>query len=1056
MRIAQISDVHIRNLKYHPEYREVFAELYKELERLKPDRVVNTGDTAHTKTQISPEFVQMASEHFRQTLKIVPEYDAILGNHDLNLMNPGRQDAITPIVDSLRDPHLHLYKKSGRVNFAHGFNYWVFSLADQENYPIPSDWAKFPNDVNIGLFHGSVTNCVTDSNWRMTHVEHDLSIFEGLDYVFMGDIHKQQFFDGNRIAYPGSLIQQNFGEEMDKGFLVWDIEDKKNFKVTPVFLKGGRKFVTLRLNPDLSIPDTIVGENNRLRVVPPRQITLVEQKAIEKEVKRRFKPYDVITLSAVNVGSTAAQVSQGSSVVHENLREISVQEKLLREYFTNNNTPMTPEVLQLVLDLNRRYQIHIDQKDDTARNVTWKFNKIMWSNLFNYGENNVIDFSQLGGLTGLFAPNASGKSNLIDVLLETCFDATTKGVNKNIYLINDNKDNAVAMADISANEQNYTIERTIERIKYGQRSRDQLKEWGKTSVTFAKVDEAGQELLAGTLRPETERNIRQRLGTFDDFLLTSLSAQWNHLDIIACKETKRREILYKFLDLDVCEQKVMLAKEESKPLVHKLKDLEDQGLDEAAKEHRERLIELRREQRNNEIAKAAAEVMVKQLDESILKLSGEKVKVGKLANLDWDVVLTGLDSQLESNREKLAEFSPKLEATESSLSKLSKLEERFDLKLHEEKEKRMGESAIALGILRGAIKSKENSLNGHTKNAALLGEVPCGDQFPTCKFLVNAFDSKSKLPVIQLDLDVGKKELRDIELERIALAPFIEKLEQYRSFVGEKQGLESKRDNIKLQMENVKLKIENLEKERQKAIEERNRFEQAEEDIKKNEELDDKIADYQSSKRKKNSELQSVQKEITAKSSQIGSEQGALDKLEAELAKLQELRDSVTAYEHYTQAMGKDGIPYQILTQKLPLINEEINKILSNAADFSVFIEHDQEEQSIRLYLQYGQYKSRLLELGSGAEKFLASIAIRNALLNISNLPKTNIFIIDEGFGKLDLKNLEAVQRMFDYLKSVFDHVWVISHLDVMKDMVDNVIEITVDDEGYAHVEVGS
>jgi len=121
-----------------------------------------------------------------------------------------------------------------------------------------------------------------------------------------------------------------------------------------------------------------------------------------------------------------------------------------------------------------------------------------------------------------------------------------------------------------------------------------------------------------------------------------------------------------------------------------------------------------------------------------------------------------------------------------------------------------------------------------------------------------------------------------------------------------------------------------------------------------------------------------------------------------------------------------------------------------------VFIEHDQEEQSIRLYLQYGQYKSRLLELGSGAEKFLASIAIRNALLNISNLPKTNIFIIDEGFGKLDLKNLEAIQRMFDYLKSVFDHVWIISHLDVMKDLVDNVIEITVDDEGYAHVEVGS
>ena len=161
------------------------------------------------------------------------------------------------------------------------------------------------------------------------------------------------------------------------------------------------------------------------------------------------------------------------------------------------------------------------------------------------------------------------------------------------------------------------------------------------------------------------------------------------------------------------------------------------------------------------------------------------------------------------------------------------------------------------------------------------------------------------------------------------------------------------------------------------------------------------------------------------------------------------------AYEHYIDAMGKDGIPYQILTQKLPLINEEINKILSNVADFGVFLEHDVEEQSIKFYIQYGQYKSRLLDLGSGAEKFLASIAIRNALLNISILPKTNMLIIDEGFGKLDPKNLEAIQLMFDYLKTVFDHVIVISHLDTMKDLVDNSIDITVDDEGYAHIEVG-
>ena len=49
MKIAHISDIHVRNYKYHYEYREVFQQLFDKLEELKPDIIVNTGDTAHTK-----------------------------------------------------------------------------------------------------------------------------------------------------------------------------------------------------------------------------------------------------------------------------------------------------------------------------------------------------------------------------------------------------------------------------------------------------------------------------------------------------------------------------------------------------------------------------------------------------------------------------------------------------------------------------------------------------------------------------------------------------------------------------------------------------------------------------------------------------------------------------------------------------------------------------------------------------------------------------------------------------------------------------------------------
>jgi DNA repair exonuclease SbcCD ATPase subunit len=70
----------------------------------------------------------------------------------------------------------------------------------------------------------------------------------------------------------------------------------------------------------------------------------------------------------------------------------------------------------------------------------------------------------------------------------------------------------------------------------------------------------------------------------------------------------------------------------------------------------------------------------------------------------------------------------------------------------------------------------------------------------------------------------------------------------------------------------------------------------------------------------------------------------------------------------------------------------------------------------------------------------------------VSSLPKTDMLIIDEGFGKLDPEHLEALQRMFEYLKEAFGTVFIVSHVDSMRDIVDHSLEITSLD-GYAHVE---
>ncbi len=71
--VLTLGDTHIRNLKFHYEYKAVFEQLYERLKQENVDYIIHCGDIAHTKTQISPEFVEMCSD-FLETLKVLPQH----------------------------------------------------------------------------------------------------------------------------------------------------------------------------------------------------------------------------------------------------------------------------------------------------------------------------------------------------------------------------------------------------------------------------------------------------------------------------------------------------------------------------------------------------------------------------------------------------------------------------------------------------------------------------------------------------------------------------------------------------------------------------------------------------------------------------------------------------------------------------------------------------------------------------------------------------------------------------------------------------------------------
>jgi exonuclease SbcC len=164
--------------------------------------------------------------------------------------------------------------------------------------------------------------------------------------------------------------------------------------------------------------------------------------------------------------------------------------------------------------------------------------------------------------------------------------------------------------------------------------------------------------------------------------------------------------------------------------------------------------------------------------------------------------------------------------------------------------------------------------------------------------------------------------------------------------------------------------------------------------------------------------------------------------LDEEEKRLVEVKSQWAFYEKLLAAYGKDGIPMVIVKNELPRINDEIAKILQGVTGFTVTLETDNSGSDLDIYLDYGDSR-RPIELGSGMEKMLSSLAIRVALINISCLPKSDILIIDEGFGALDEQNVEACNKLLHSLKRFFKTVLVISHVDAVKDAVDGFIEVT-------------
>ena len=1036
-KILHVADIHIRNYQRHREYREVFKQLYLACKELPDESIIYVGgDIVHNKTDISPELINITSEFLRKLADIRPTI-IITGNHDTNLNNTSRLDALTPIIKNINHPNLHYLKDSGVYKFGN-VHFTVFSIFDHPSKYIKAE--SFDAETKIALFHGPVKSSKTDIGYEVTGDEYTAQLFDGYDLSLLGDIHKRQYVDKEKkICYPGSLIQQNFGEAFKHhGYAVWDVKTRKP-KFTDIPNNYGFYTIDIKDGKMPVIDD--IPKYPRLRV-RTKNTTEAEVTKILKEVKKKCRANDVVIIKQDKI---KGQASTTRSLTRD-VRDVNYQNKLLKEYIEKNHD-IDDSIMRQIRSINKSLNDLIPNEEVT-RSITWKLKKFEFSNMFSYGDGNVIDFTKAKDVIGIFAPNHAGKSAILDSVCFCIFDRCSRG-KLATDIMNNKKNTFHCKLNFEIDGTDYFIERKAKRI---------LKGWQKgkvrVDVNFWFIDEDGNEVsLNGEQRRETDKNIQSYLGQYEDFVLTALSVQNKNTGFIDMSQFEKKDLLSQFLDITVFDSLYRLANEEIRDVQALLKDFGNTDYSQQLVDAEERLEKDMERHGDYEGHKITIQEAIKDIQKQILTKTKTLHKRVPLDDIDLlESELSDLNSQINTINTRLESDEKIADSNKQKIKKANKILSSYNVDDINERYVIYNNTKRNITTL----ESKKERLKLQVKHK--LEKLETKSEFdPSCEFCrkrESEYIEMSKAVKLELEQDKGH------------VAEVLSELKVYNEYINNNNSIIEDYNKIQ-QLNNLLLQIE---RERNtgriayyQAKEKRDKLQSRVNDINKkikkyhtnikaieeNKIINAEINKLNNEESTLQDELSTINSKVQLCYSDIKVLKSQIKSINTQIKKAHQLETKLKAYEYYLDAIQRDGIPYEIISDTLPYIEEEINNILSQIVDFK--LEFDVDGKNILTYIKYGDDNMWPLEMTSGMEKFISSLAIRVALINISSLPRPTFLAIDEGFGNLDANNINSIAMLFDYLKLQFEFITIISHIDVMRDMVDGTIEINRNND-FSHV----
>ena len=736
-----------------------------------------------------------------------------------------------------------------------------------------------------------------------------------------------------------------------------------------------------------------------------------------KSVKYYFqKKYNTTNVNVLTKVKNIDQDTMQTVDVSVNITDSNYQIDLLKNFLQSKGYDKN---LDQILDLNRTVEHKMEEGDvDVTQFKKWYIRNIEFSNFLSYGENQKLDFDNLNGLIVVESdpPNFGGKTVLsVDLLMFLFFNETTKTTKaEEIFNRFTDKDSVSVKGEITIDGEEYIILRKIERKK------SKKGDWNvKTELDFfKKLSDGSLQNFTGEQRRETEAFIKNSIGTKEDFLMTILTTSTNLEELLESKPTARGQVLSRFMGLEFLKRKEEVAKEiyssfgksklsnlysseqlktdietyvtkivEYNDQIEKnkkeLEDIEDNIS--KGKEYRDDMLK----KKHNDIDKEIALMNPDKTQDEVVKLKKEKEEF--LIKLTELKVIEPSSFYYEDDHDKVKdEYNKSFKQMVEVESKIKSIEE---LK----------------SSVEGGIKCEHCGIDlmmasiTQSKIAELDGYIMQKDQiYTTMQVLTGTEQTFVRL----------KKEFDEYEKNKL---------------IKEKYDLSVESCDLKINGLNDKLK----------------RWSEVQDKIKLNTQIDGqlikadlRLEELDRLKKNKNTEISNCEYNIKTNEEKIEHNKKLIVKIKEE-----DEKDKI--YKMYLESYGKNGVSKSIMKTMMPLINSELQRLMEDSSYFKLEVRINDKSEVEFIMVDNGTGIEKLMVSGSGYEKTIASLALRSVLSKVCSLPKPNVVVFDEVFGKISNDNLEMVSEFFIKIKTYFDKIFLISHNPLVNQWADSTVKIS-------------